>query len=67
MSGWGDLNSRPLRPERSALAVLRYIPSLNVQFPGKGSFGNYFLSKPVKKPTKKSLAEIKDDGYQLTP
>ena len=28
MSGWGDLNSRLLRPERSALTGLRYIPSV---------------------------------------
>ncbi len=25
-SGWRDLNSRPLRPERSALTGLRYTP-----------------------------------------
>ncbi len=25
-SGWGDLNPRPLRPERSALTGLRYTP-----------------------------------------
>ena len=28
LSGWGDLNSRPLRPERSALTGLRYTPNL---------------------------------------
>lgn len=27
LSGWGDSNSRPLRPERSALTGLRYIPN----------------------------------------
>ena len=26
MSGWGDSNPRPLRPERSALTGLRYTP-----------------------------------------
>ena len=26
LSGWRDLNSRPLRPERSALTGLRYTP-----------------------------------------
>ena len=29
MSGWGDSNSRPLRPERSALTGLRYTPKKN--------------------------------------
>ena len=62
MSGWGDLNSRPLRPERSALAVLRYIPSLDVHSPRTSLFGNYFLMSCVKNPTKKCLAEIKGDG-----
>ena len=62
MSGWGDLNSRPLRPERSALAVLRYIPSLNEHSPEVPLFGNYFLKSSRKKPTKKCLAEINDDG-----
>ena len=28
LSGWGDSNSRPPRPERGALTWLRYIPSL---------------------------------------
>lgn len=26
LSGWGDSNSRPLRPERSALTGLRHTP-----------------------------------------
>ena len=61
MSGWGDLNSRPLRPERSALAVLRYIPSLVVQSSETPLFGNNFLSVCGKKPTKKLLAQINID------
>jgi hypothetical protein len=28
MSGWGDSNSRPPRPERGALTGLRYTPKL---------------------------------------
>ena len=30
LSGWGDSNSRPLRPERSALTGLRYTPYMNL-------------------------------------
>jgi hypothetical protein len=40
---------------------------LNVHFREMPPFGNYFLLKPAKKPTKKSLAEIKDDEYLLPP
>ncbi len=53
-SGWRDLNPRPLRPERSALAKLRYTPADRLEKLKIGEFASEVNATPIYRKSAKA-------------